>query len=236
MSLFDRVDIGIRPRQVLEGSDVNLYPFTPRGIKWMEQNIRQFTEPSWCQKERGLKLSNSDSTVRLIAIVRTLQADRLKIKFYGRLNDWNTRLPSLENGALPLPEQRLSRPRSISISAAIQILLLAEPMWRAVKLGDTRSVAGTSLFVLAAAFVVLLATVYRKNWARNLLAVLAIGGLASAVVSGDLSATNNLDRLLASATSIPNVIAVALLFTPASTAWFGNRGRYHTARSHGEPF
>jgi hypothetical protein len=109
-------------------------------------------------------------------------------------------------------------------------------MWRAVKLGDTRSIAGTSLFVLGAAFVVVLATVYRKTWARNLLAVLAIGGLASAVVSGDLSATNHLDRLLASATSIPNAIAVALLFTPASRAWYGNRGRQHTARSHGELF
>ena len=222
---FKAVDIGIRPRQVFEGSDVNLYPFTPRGAKWMEQNIQHFSEASWCQKERCLKLSNSDSTVRIKRIVQALQADKLKIKFYGRLNDWNTWLPNLNDEASPLPEQRLSQPRSVSISAAVQILLLAEPIWRAVKLGDARSVAGASLFVLAAAFVVILATFYKKTWARNMLAVVAIGGLASAVVSGDLSATNNLDRVLASATTIPNGIAVALLFTPASTVWFGNRGR-----------
>ncbi len=90
---FKGVDIGIRPRHVFEGSDVNLFPFTQSGIQWLQKNIQLFKEPVWSQKERCLKLSSSDSSIRLEAIVRALQSDGLKIKFYGRLEGWNTQFP-----------------------------------------------------------------------------------------------------------------------------------------------
>jgi hypothetical protein len=56
------VDIGIRPRGVFKGADVNLYPFTHRGTEWVQQNIITFSQPRWSQEERCLILSVTDSS------------------------------------------------------------------------------------------------------------------------------------------------------------------------------
>ena len=107
------------------------------------------------------------------------------------------------------------------ISAVVQALLLAEPIWRAIKIGEIPSIIGTLLVVSITALFVLLGTIYQKTWARDLLAVLAIGGFGWALVSGDLFAIEQQsDRFLPAATSIPNLIAVALLYTPLVDAWF----------------
>ena len=52
------VDIGIRPRGVFKGADVNLYPVTHRGTEWVQQNIITFSQ----QEERCLILSVTDSS------------------------------------------------------------------------------------------------------------------------------------------------------------------------------
>jgi hypothetical protein len=89
---FNKVDIGLRPRNVFEGTEVNLYPFTPRAIKWVEQNIGGFIEPVWSQRDRCLLLSERDC-LALMSVVRRLQDAGLKVRFYGRLKGWDGNSP-----------------------------------------------------------------------------------------------------------------------------------------------
>jgi len=93
-------------------------------------------------------------------------------------------------------------------------------MWRAIKLESLVSVAGTSLIVAMGNFLVLQATVYRKMWARDGLALLALLSFIWAVISGYLFAVEQPEHRLAAATSIPNLIAAALLYTPMADRWF----------------
>ena len=96
ISWFNSVDVGIRPRNVFKGRDINLYPFTPRGEKWIEQNILQFNDPKWSQQERCLMLSDIDSSHSgLVLIVNTMKRAGLKLKFYGRLKGWDGVAPWL---------------------------------------------------------------------------------------------------------------------------------------------
>jgi hypothetical protein len=111
-------------------------------------------------------------------------------------------------------------PRAIVVSATIQMVLFAEPMWRAIKLGSVSSIVGTSLLITMSMFFVLKATIYRKTWARDGLAQLAVLGFVWAIVSGYLFEIDHPEILLAAATSIPNLIAVALLYMPSSDQWF----------------
>jgi hypothetical protein len=90
MGWFNGVDIGVRPRNVLKGTDVNLYPFTRRGVEWLEQNLDQFSQPVWSQRERCLMLSESDAShIGLALTVGKLQRAGLKLRFYGRLKGWD---------------------------------------------------------------------------------------------------------------------------------------------------
>jgi hypothetical protein len=90
MRWFNRVDIGLRPRNVFKGTDVNLYPFTRRGVEWIEQNLHRFSQPVWSQRERCLMLSKIDSSpIGLSLIVGMLQQAGLKLRFYGRLKGWD---------------------------------------------------------------------------------------------------------------------------------------------------
>ena len=212
------VDVGIRPRQVFEGSDVNLFPFTKAGIEWLRENIQDFTDPIWSPEERCLRLSPTDSTVNLPNVLRALQNDGLKIKFYGRLKKLNKDL--LERSDDDASAPRSNTPRTVIVSAAIQIILFAEPMWRALKLESLVSIVGTALIITIGCFFVLQATAYRKAWARDGLALLACLSLIEAVFSGDLLASDHPEVRLAASTSIPNMIAVALLYTPAVKRWF----------------
>jgi hypothetical protein len=93
-------------------------------------------------------------------------------------------------------------------------------MWRAIKLESLVSIVGTSLIVTMGCFVVLQATAYRKRWARDGLALWAFLSFIWAIVSGDLFAIDHPELLFAAATSIPNLVAVALLYTPAVDHWF----------------
>ena len=80
----NKVDIGLRPRQVFEGTEVNLYPFTKRGAEWLEQNIDKFSEVNWSKRDRCLELSEVDGLALHLMVERLLDAG-LKIRFYGRL-------------------------------------------------------------------------------------------------------------------------------------------------------
>jgi hypothetical protein len=210
---FDRVDIGIRPRQVFEGSDVNLFPFTKNGIEWLSRNSQHFTDPVWSEEERCLKLSPTDCTTNLPTVLRSLEDGGLRIKFYGRLSGLNRNPPKQVS-------TRSNMPRTVVVSAIIQIILFAEPMWRAFKLESLVSIVGTSLIMTVGSLFVFQATVFRKMWARDGLASLAVLSFIWAVVSGDLLAIDHPELLWAAATSIPNLIAVVLLYTPAVDQWF----------------
>jgi hypothetical protein len=74
MGWLKRVDIGIRPRDVFNEIDVNVYPFTRRGAEWIEQNTNRLSDPIWSQKERCLELSKADSShLGLVLLVSMLQ-------------------------------------------------------------------------------------------------------------------------------------------------------------------
>jgi hypothetical protein len=211
------VDIGIRPRKVFERSDVNLFPFTKAGVEWLRHNIQDFTDPVWSQDESCLKLSPVDSTNNFPNVLRALKSGGLKIKFYGRLKDLNESLLERDRRA---PTPGPNTPRPVIVSAIIQIALLAEPIWRAIKLDSLVSIFGSSLIVAVGCFFILQATAYRKKWVRDGLAVLAFLGFVWAVVSGALVATDQPELRLAALTSIPNLIAIVLLYTPAVDRWF----------------
>lgn len=94
MRWFKRVDIGIRPRDVFHGIDVDIYPFAREGAKWIEQNINQLSGPVWSQKEHCLTLSKADSShLGLTLITSQLDEAGLKVRFYGRLKGWNKNKP-----------------------------------------------------------------------------------------------------------------------------------------------
>jgi hypothetical protein len=92
-SWIARVDIGLRPRDVFGGGEVNLYPFTKRGVDWLAQNIDKFKEPPiWSKRDRCLELSDIDS-LALHLLVQKLVDAGLKVRFYGRLKRWDARSP-----------------------------------------------------------------------------------------------------------------------------------------------
>lgn len=119
---------------------------------------------------------------------------------------------------------KAARPHSIIWSAAIQLVLLAEPLSRALRLQNVPSIIGASLIAAATGFVIFKATFFRRIWARDFLAVLAIGGLAWALLSGDISAIGQIEDLfLPALTSIPNFVAVSLLYLPSNSKWYGDK-------------
>jgi hypothetical protein len=38
----EKVDVGLRPRHVHAGAEINLYRFTKRAAEWLEQNLDYF--------------------------------------------------------------------------------------------------------------------------------------------------------------------------------------------------
>jgi hypothetical protein len=87
---FGKVDIGLRPREVFSGTDVNLYPLSRHGFEWIERNIDQFDEPIWSRSERCLRLSKADShPAHLRRLVIMLKLEGLTLRFYGRLKQWD---------------------------------------------------------------------------------------------------------------------------------------------------
>jgi hypothetical protein len=97
MDWFDRwrneVDIGVRPRHVFEGSDVNLYPFTKRDEDVLFTNLDKFSEPGWNESSRCLELSELDCVGLHLIVDRFVKAG-LKVRFYGRLKGWDGTRPS----------------------------------------------------------------------------------------------------------------------------------------------
>jgi hypothetical protein len=88
----ESVDIGLRPRHVHDGAEINLYPFTKRGVQWLEQNIGGFEEPIWSRQDRCLQLSDLDALI-LPSVVKRLEDAGLKVRFYGRLKGWDGKSP-----------------------------------------------------------------------------------------------------------------------------------------------
>ena len=139
LGIFKTVDIGIRPRQVSDGSDIDIYPFTQNGMKWLEQNIQQFADPKWSQKDRRLELSPIDSTTRFADILRAPQSNGLKIKLYGRLRDLNQGLPLAEPAPDPasaLPPGLFEKIYQLIINENAQNDRTPEPYRSSIKAGE----------------------------------------------------------------------------------------------------
>jgi hypothetical protein len=83
----NEVDVGLRPREVFEGTHVNLYPFTRRAREWLIQNHDKFSGGEWRERDGYLELSERDC-LALDAVVKLLVDAGLKIRFYGRLQGW----------------------------------------------------------------------------------------------------------------------------------------------------
>jgi hypothetical protein len=123
-----------------------------------------------------------------------------------------------------------TRPRIVAISEAIQLLLLCEPLWRAIELGSAISVTGTSVVSVVAVVIILQATRRRKVWARDLLAGLATLSVLWLLVQIVLSyfseqVATQLELLPVTERFIlaSNLVAVALLFASQAMEWFGDR-------------
>src|ERR1700722_9412866 len=117
-----------------------------------------------------------------------------------------------------------ARPRSVISSQFIQILLLGEPIWRAVRMNSVSSLIGTCLFCLAATGLILLATRLRKAWARDVLAGIALTSLVSCLIALVISfwhhEMNEFVALPAILVIFINFLAVAMLFTDSADKWF----------------
>lgn len=115
----------------------------------------------------------------------------------------------------------IMRPRPVVWSERIQLGLLLEPVIRG--LTDEQGVFITIIgwiILLIPAYIIISATRLKKEWARDLLLVLAIGGLVMTLFSRDLLAFEEPRRIIASVTSVLNIIGVGLLFLPSTDAWF----------------
>jgi hypothetical protein len=88
----NKVEIGLRPRNVFVGTEVNLYPFTQRGAEWLEQNADKLIEPIWSKQDRCIMLSEFDC-LTLMRVVKMLRDAGLKVRFYGRLRGWDGESP-----------------------------------------------------------------------------------------------------------------------------------------------
>lgn len=87
-----KVDVGLRPRHVHEGAEINLYPFTKRAVEWLEQNRDSFKGSNWSQRDRCLELSELDC-LALHRVIEKLDGAGLNVRFYGRLKGWNGKSP-----------------------------------------------------------------------------------------------------------------------------------------------
>ena len=112
-------------------------------------------------------------------------------------------------------------PLSVRWSEGIQLAMLLEPAIRGISYqqGVFVTIIGW-VMLLVPAYIIISATRFKKEWARVTLLLLAVGGIAMAIFSRDLFAFEEPERVIASATSIPNLIAVGLLFTRTASAWF----------------
>lgn len=89
----NEVDIGVRPRHIFDGTEVNLYPFTKRGEDWLFANLDKFSEPGWNQPSRCLELSEFDCLGLHLIVDRLVKAG-LTVRFYGRLKGWDGTRPA----------------------------------------------------------------------------------------------------------------------------------------------
>jgi hypothetical protein len=92
----ESVDFGLRPRQVHEGAEINLYPFTKRAAEWLVQNLDSFEGSTWSPRDRCLELSDLE-TLQLDRIVDRLDEAGMKMRFYGRLRGWDGKSPIWQN-------------------------------------------------------------------------------------------------------------------------------------------
>src|SRR5262245_26005420 len=110
----------------------------------------------------------------------------------------------------------LARPQTVVASEIVQLLLLAEPLWRSVQMHSAVSIIGAALFCGIAAVVVLEATRGKRHWARTLLAVRALCGLLISVLTYFSAGPWQIMVPV----SVANAVAVALLFTDSAENWF----------------
>jgi hypothetical protein len=129
-----------------------------------------------------------------------------------------------------------ARPRTVVVSEIIQILLLAEPIWRAVQERSVVSLIGTLVFSAAVAALIVAATRQKKIWARDLLAGVAVISIVVWVLTvgsawGDTLNQHSWGRI--SSILFVNLIAVALLFTDGADQWFLTGSVQQTGRVRG---
>src|SRR5262249_46875866 len=110
----------------------------------------------------------------------------------------------------------LPRPQAVVASEIVQLLLLAEPLWRAFQMHTAVSIIGAAVCCGIAAVVVLEATRRKRRWARTWLAVLALCGL---LISAQAYFASGPWQIMVPV-SVANAVAVALLFTNSAENWF----------------
>lgn len=115
-----------------------------------------------------------------------------------------------------------ARPRPVVASEIIQLLLLCEPIWRAMQINSAVSFVGTVLICLAAAGLIECAVRGKKNWARELLAGLAMFALLACLIEFVLSfwyPDINVSLVVA-IWLVVNLTGVGMLFTDSAERWF----------------
>ncbi len=110
-----------------------------------------------------------------------------------------------------------ARPRAIIVSEIIQLVLLAEPLRRALQTGFIVSVVGTVAITCVAGGVILSATRRKKIWARDVLAGLAV---LSWLLATGLTVWERKLGIAAGVLTI-NLVAVAMLFSANAENRFG---------------
>ena len=117
-----------------------------------------------------------------------------------------------------------ARPRILALSETIQILLLSEPIGRALNMDSTCSLIGAVVICLAAVGLIELAVRGRKSWAREalgLLAILSLIFLLFQIVTSFWRGELQIPPLV-TLWILTNFIAVGMLFTESAENWFAS--------------
>src|SRR5258706_482310 len=113
-----------------------------------------------------------------------------------------------------------ARPRSVIFSEIVQLLLLLEPISRAVQMDSAAAVIGTSVLCLGPAALIILATRGKKVWARDVLAGFAVISVFGFVLAPWFKEMAQFANLRAVLVVFINLGAVGMLFSGSAETWF----------------
>jgi presenilin-like A22 family membrane protease len=114
------------------------------------------------------------------------------------------------------------QPRPIILSEIVQLVLLCDPVWRALEMDSSNALIGATVLCLAAVALIELAVRGRRKWAREVLAglaVFAVLGYAFEFITSSWlldARPSNLEMIW----PCINLIAVGMLFTSEADEWF----------------